>query len=366
MQMLSSSLSETNRSAETRPFFSICIPQYNRTDFLVKACMTFLAQRFKDFELCISDDCSNDGKELSLLECLRRSGLVFTYSRTATNFRYDVNLRNAISLSAGRYLLLMGNDDGLSDPETLQFLHDELIYFQPVAAAITNYREHGSGQVYRRMTKTGVLGKGPDFAVEVFRNYSFVSGVVLEGDAARKSASDAIDGSEMYQMYLGTRVIAAGGKFLGIDRVCVDKDLQIAGQVVDSYRTKPRLRPCPIVERPLPMGRLLEVVAAGLAPYHVGAERERHLIQVARQLYQFTYPFWVVEYRRVQSWRYAFGVLLALSPTRICKGLPLSWFARLRLWLTYLMIGVVALSVPIGSFDALRPRLYAIAKRYKI
>ena len=357
---------ETNRSAETRPFFSICIPQYNRTDFLLNACTTFLSQRFKDFEVCISDDCSNDGKELSLLEWLRHSGLVFTYSRTTTNVRYDANLRNAISLSAGRYLLLMGNDDGLSDPETLQFLHDGLICFQPVAAAITNYREHGSGQVYRRMTTTGVLGKGPDFAVEVFRDYGFVSGVVLEADAARKSASDAIDGSEMYQMYLGTRLIAAGGKFLSIDRVCVDKDLQIAGQVVNSYRMKSRLQPCPIIERPLPMGRLLEVVAAGLAPYHQGAERERHLLRVVRQLYEFTYPFWVVEYRRVQSWRYAFGVFLALRPARICKGLPLSWFARLRLWLPYLMIGAVALSVPIRGFDALRPRLYTIAKRYKV
>src|SRR5262249_794200 len=143
-----------------------------------------------------------------------------------------------------------------------------------------------------------------------------------------------------------------------------DKDLQITGQVVDSYRRKPRLRPCPIVERPLPMGRLLEVIAVGLAPYHVGPQRERHLLQVARQLYEFTYPFWVVENRRGQALGYAFGVFLALRPTRICKGLPLSWLARLRLWLTYLMIGAVALSVPIAGFDVLRPRLYAIAKRF--
>ena len=353
----------SNRPPEFHPFFSVCIPQYNRTDFLIRSIESFRSQQFRDFEICISDDCSTDGKQSLLLDYLKRSGLIFVYASTKHRHRYDGNLRNAIALSNGRYLLLMGNDDELTGPDTLQVLHDELEHFRPVAVAVTNYREIESGRVDRRIVETKLLGHGPRVAARTFRNYSFVSGVVLQGDAARKAAADVCDGSEMYQMYLGTRLVAEGGRYLGIDRVCVNKDIQIPGHVVDSYRLKPRLRPCPIVERRLPLGRLLEVVAAGLEPCHDGVDREKNLICVATQLYRFTYPFWIIEYRRVQSWRYAVGVLLALRPTVTAQRLALSRASAFRLWLMYILGGMVALVLPIRLFDFLRPRLYAVAKR---
>jgi len=360
--MVNIPISESHRTLRD-PFFSICIPQYNRTDFLVAACDSFASQKFNNFEVCISDDCSTDGKEDDLLSCLKRLKVCFVYSRTESNIRYDANLRNAISLSKGKYVLLMGNDDALSDPDSLQAIYDELVRFEPVAAAITNYRDLTSGKIYRRMTTTGVLGYGPGVAVSNFRNYSFLGGVIFRADAARKCATEALDGSEMYQMFLGTRLVAAGGRLLAIDRVCIDKDVRVPGQVVDSYRTRPRLLSCPIVERPLPMVRLLEVVAAGLDSYHEGVDRQANLFRVVRQLYRFTYPFWIVEYRRVQSWRYALGVFLALRPTRIAKGLSLSNCVTLRLWVNYIYVGLAALTVPISAFDVLRPHFYSLAKR---
>jgi glycosyltransferase involved in cell wall biosynthesis len=362
--MVDRSLCESRRTLRD-PFFSICIPQYNRTDFLIAACETFASQKFRNFEVCISDDCSNDGKERALLSNLKRLDLCFVYSRTESNIGYDANLRNAISLSKGKYVLLMGNDDALSDCESLQAIYDELIRFEPVAAAITNYHELTSGKIYHRMTTTGILGCGPAVAVSNFRNYSFLSGVIFRTDAARTCATEALDGSEMYQMFVGTRLVAAGGRLLAIDRVCVDKDVKVPGQVVDSYRMKPHLFSCPIVERPLPMGRLLEVVAAGLEPYHENAGRQANLLRVARQLYRFTYPFWIVEYRRVQSWRYALGVFIALRPTRITRGLSLSRRANLELWVRYMYIGLAALSIPISAFDVLRPHFYRLAKRIR-
>lgn len=324
---------------------------------------TFRSQKFIDFEICISDDCSDDGKQSRLFDYLNRSGLVFVYARTQRRLRYDGNLRSAIALSNGRYLLLMGNDDELNSADTLQVLHDELERFRPVAVAVTNYHELGLGRVVRRIRATKLLGSGPRVAARTFRSYSFLSGVVLQGDAARKAATDVCDGSEMYQMYLGTRLVAKGGRYLGIDRVCINKDIQLPGQAVDSYRLKPRLRPCPVVERHLPMGRLLEVVAAGLEPCHVGGDRQKNLFCVAQQLFQFTYPFWIIEYRRVQSWRYALGVLLALRPTVIAEGLALSRATAVRLWLMYILVGAAALVFPIALFDFLRPRLFAFAKR---
>jgi hypothetical protein len=195
--------------------------------------------------------------------------------------------------------------------------------------------------------------------------YSFVSGIVLDGAGARAEATAAYDGSEMYQTYLATRLVAAGGRLLAIDRVEVEKDLQILGERVDSYRLKRIENPRRIIERPLPVGKLLQVVAGGLEPFHFGRARERNLVDAARQLYSYTYPFWIIEYRRVQSWRYSVGVLLGFRPSRVAKGLNLSVHARIEIWLIYIVSAIFALSVPISLFDAVRPILYRVAKRVR-
>jgi len=68
---------EVRQTRVERPFFSICIPQYNRTEFLIEACKSLAGQTFKNFEVCISDDCSTDGMEQELLDYLTTSGLSF-------------------------------------------------------------------------------------------------------------------------------------------------------------------------------------------------------------------------------------------------------------------------------------------------
>lgn len=347
---------------ETAPYFSICIPQYNRTDFLIAACHTFASQTFRDFELCISDDLSDDGKASELLAYLEQSGMRYVYRRNETNVRYDANLRGAIALSSGRYLLLMGNDDGLALPDALQRIHNELERARGIAVAIANYREVSTGRVYRRMLNTASLGSGAPLAVRQFRNFSFVSGLIFSGKEARSLATPEVDGSEMYQMYLGVRLLTEEGGLLSLADVLIDKDLQVAGKKVDSYRQRSRIDPCPIIKRHLPMGKILSVVAEGLKPLRNEADRERLLYEAACDLYLYTYSFWAVEYRRVQSWRYALGVLLALSPSDIAPRGAFAAWSRTKLWALYLATTLIGLLTPIFVFDALRARLYAFAK----
>ena len=56
-----------------KPYFSICIPQYNRSDFLLEALRSFSVQTFRDFEVCISDGGSTDGGFPSIEEFLNTS-----------------------------------------------------------------------------------------------------------------------------------------------------------------------------------------------------------------------------------------------------------------------------------------------------
>ena len=87
--------------------------------------------------------------------------------------------------------------------------------------------------------------------------------------------------------------------------------------------------------RHLPLGQLTRVVADAIIPCAEPRQRGRLIEHIARQLYLYTYPFWIVEYRRIQSWRYALGVCLGLQPQYSLQGLALSRGARLRLGLLF-------------------------------
>ncbi len=353
---------EVRRRFVTRPFFSVCIPQYDRTSFVIESCKSLGGQTFKDFEVCISDDCSTDGREKELLGVLEDMGLSFVYRKQERNTGYDGNLRASIGLSEGRYCFLLGNDDCLASPTTLEDLHGEIKNVGTVGVVITNYEEFATGKKVRRIRGTGPIGTGPVAAARHYRNLSFVSGVLLDGARAHELGTARWDGSEMYQMYVACRIIAEGGLLLGIDEVTVRKDIQIPGEQVDSYAVRPRVHPCPIVERRTNLDTIGRLVTDAVAPYLKSSERQGVIERIFWQLLLFTYPYWVVEYRRVQSWRYAVGICLGMRPRNLFSGLSLDRIRRARLSVVFFLSSLGGLLIPVRVFDSLRTPLYYVAK----
>jgi len=354
---------EAKSASDREAFFSICIPQYNRTSFLLKAMESFRLQTFRSFEICVSDGGSTDGRWEELVTWLKHSGIDFRFCRHDRNLRYDANLRASIDLASGRYCLLMGNDDELATPQTLQFLHDQIVSQPDPGVVITNYLEIPSGSIVRRMRRQGNLGSGPEVAAANFRNYSFVSGVVLDRLAALRHRTEHWDGSEMYQMYLGTRIVAEGRSLLSLTEVAVRKDVQVVGEEVDSYAKRPILNPCPIEPRPLPMNQIGMLVADALDPHLTEGNRGQCQRMVFWHFLAYTYAYWIVQYRRVQSWRYSLGMCLAMTPDCILPRTRVNFATTLFVRAVYGIVTVAGLLIPIRLFDGLRPTLYALAKR---
>jgi glycosyltransferase involved in cell wall biosynthesis len=346
-----------------RPFFSICIPQYNRTAHLILALSSYARQTFRDFEVVVSDGASPDGGQDRVRAALVASGMKHVFVESDGRLPYDANLRRAITHSSGRYLVLMGNDDGLHDEAVLADLADRIAAAGPIGAAITNYLELPGGEVFRRATSDRVVGRGPEAAAACFRSFAFVSGVVLDGEVARASATDAVDGSEMYQMYLAARVLSAGASMLHVDRICVDKDLQLPDERVESFRTVARANPSDYLDRPLTLVAIARTVAFGI---ETGAGREALAAVVPHltgQLYRYTFPFWLIEWRRILPWSSALALYRRLRPAEVCRGLPLARGVGIQLWIQYLIRGMGGLLVPLSIFERLRPWLYRWAKR---
>jgi hypothetical protein len=102
-----------------------------------------------------------------------------------------------------------------------------------------------------------------------------------------------------------------------------------------------------------------------VSPYLKTNERDVFARRIFQQLIVFTYPPWILEYRRIQSWRYAVGICLGMRPRNIFGNLRLRLLTRAYLCSLYAAVTLTGLLLPISVFETLKPRLYALAKAWK-
>ena len=100
---------------EENPCVSVCIPTFNRCDFLKESIESVLTQTFEDYELLISDNASTDMTE-ELVRSYRDKRI--RYSRNLNNIGVRNNMNNCLALSRGKYITILPDDDVMM-PENL-------------------------------------------------------------------------------------------------------------------------------------------------------------------------------------------------------------------------------------------------------
>jgi hypothetical protein len=261
----------------------------------------------------------------------------------------------------------MGNDDRLADKDILGMLKARLEAADFPEVAMTNYAELGSGRVFQRVVNDGGWATGLAGALSSFRNYSFVSGILMLRERAQILATDKWDGSEMYQMAMGSRMVAAGGRLLGIGAVCVEKDIQLPGEMVDSYADSRdagvRWSDWWQARKRNPLARFSSTAWDAVSP-HCPAERARPVAMgILKQTLTRPYVFWLFEYKRVSGMQRAVGLAASMRPKFLLAGFPDDWQLRLRVRALYSMVTLAVLLTPVRFFKWLEPRLHARAKK---
>ncbi len=106
------------------PFISICIPAFQRVDYLRRLLDSIEIQSFRDFETVISDD--SPGSEV--LELIRNHALnpKIRYFKNKETLGSPENWNEGIRQSKAGWIKIMHDDDWFSGPESLQTFADTI------------------------------------------------------------------------------------------------------------------------------------------------------------------------------------------------------------------------------------------------
>ena len=97
------------------PKVTVCIPTYNRADYLSYSINSVLGQTYEDFELIVCDDGSSDHTP-EVVAAFQDSRII--YLRHPQNLGRSLNMRSGFTAARGEYFIKFDDDDGLT-PEFL-------------------------------------------------------------------------------------------------------------------------------------------------------------------------------------------------------------------------------------------------------
>jgi len=92
------------------PRLTVGVPVYNGEDFIAEAITSHLEQDFGDFELIVSDNCSDDGTADIVNDFVRSDDRV-SYSRTTENIGGPANFNRLFRLGSADYFRWAAADD---------------------------------------------------------------------------------------------------------------------------------------------------------------------------------------------------------------------------------------------------------------
>jgi|CXWL01.1.fsa_nt_gi glycosyltransferase involved in cell wall biosynthesis len=197
----------------TAPFFTVCIPAYNRAAVLPELLDSVLDQRFEDFEVLICEDASSERAQIRTIAQRysdRHPGRLH-YHENEKNLGFDANLRRLIERARGRYCLFMGNDD-LMCPDALKVIAGAISRHPKIGVFLRSYAAFDGlpsnvVQTFRYFDREIFFPAGAEAISTVFRRSVVIPGVTLNREAALQFATDRFDGTLLYQIYLVANIL---------------------------------------------------------------------------------------------------------------------------------------------------------------
>lgn len=201
---------------------SVCIPAYNRYQFMDALLDSILKQDYPGLEIVICEDMSPERELIrhavvSKVKDLNLTDKKLKYFENERNLGYDSNFRNLLNKASGDYCMFMGNDDLLA-PGSIERLVKVLEEHNDVAVVSRAYQWFANDskdiqETINYLPNDTLYAPGIDAIKFFYRRVGVLSGLVFRRKPAIRVATDIFDGHLYYQMYLAGMLLQQYGGF---------------------------------------------------------------------------------------------------------------------------------------------------------
>lgn len=341
---------------------SICIPQYNRINYLLNSLERISHQNYDNIEIVISDDCSIDDTESQINRIKLLYKFPIVYHKNSVNKGYDFNYRNCISLASGDYTIVIGNDDSIFGNNSISFLVNFLIKNDYPDIGYCNMIEESTGGTFiNRAINTKIIGKGVEVALKNYSCFSFVGGLIYKKSTFDKYNTSVYDGSIYAQMYLGVFMINSGAKLFSIHEPLVLKDIVLENEHRNSYRDTiaKKWKDFKVVDGGLPS--VIHVLIGALKDSN--QLTQQRVYSIFKRIYSITYPHWILDYKQNDALPEAFGLSVGMHPSKNKDFQILSFYYQIKIYLTYYLVTLFSISFPVFIYKIIKQNIYSFLKK---
>ena len=202
------------------PSISVCIPCYNRPEFLEYLLQSIVCQEFEDYEILVADD--NSPRQSEIISVVNKIKNLFPMRQihlflNPFTYGYDRNFRELINRAHGEYCLFMGDDDYML-PGALRAVYNATKIPEQPSVILRSWhkvdRETCQHLETFRYFSSDLKFKGSvETAALFFRRSVAIAGFTVKTRDARAVASSEYDGTLLYQVYLATILTFRGSGY---------------------------------------------------------------------------------------------------------------------------------------------------------
>ncbi len=167
-----------NLKAE-HPLFTVIIPQKNRAEYLIHTLKTCMIQDYPNFEIIVSDDCSDDNSVEVVRELAKKDSRIKLFAHEQHLGMRD-NFEFALNQARPGYVMALGGDDGLVPGciwrmnEILSTTKKELLTWTPAGFTYPNHE--GGKNIFnvKRYKNNGVkILKSEEFLSKISKTFLY-------------------------------------------------------------------------------------------------------------------------------------------------------------------------------------------------
>jgi glycosyltransferase involved in cell wall biosynthesis len=342
---------------------SICIPQFNRIQYLIRNLKTIEQQTYDNIEVVVSDDCSTDSTEVEILSLSKTYRYPLVYNKFEVNQGYDRNFRRSIELASGDYCFVLGNDDTLFSNNAIESLVLFLKNYNYPDIGFCNYVEEMSpNKIFRRASKTGLIGSGTELALMYYSAFSFVSGIVYKKSTFQKFNTSIFDNSVYSQIAINFNMVMNGCVLFCFEEHLVLKDILLSkSERANSYRDNLSRSWKNFKQLNGGLTDIIRVLFWVLFQNNKFSCKYGYMI--FKKIFRHTYPYWVLDYKKNGALPSAVGLIFGLRPWSINEFKYLNKSHKFEIIFTYLFATIFSLLLPSFLFFKFNNRIYSYFKR---